>query len=76
MFWSDVSSGKLNGWCTSGGERFVQAVWWGNLRGRDGLDDLGVGCKTGGGYVVARLVAALRYKPEGSIPDGVTGIFQ
>jgi len=26
------------------------------------------------GYVEARLVEALRYKP-GSIPDGVTGIF-
>jgi hypothetical protein len=32
------------------------------------------------GYAVARLVEALRYKPEGrvagSITDGVTGIFQ
>jgi hypothetical protein len=28
-----------------------------------------------GGYAVAQLVEALRYKPEGSIPDGVTGIF-
>jgi len=29
------------------------------------------------GHAVARLVEALRYKPEvaGSIPDGVTGIF-
>jgi hypothetical protein len=30
-----------------------------------------------GGYAVAQLVDALRYKPEGagSIPDGVIGIF-
>jgi hypothetical protein len=31
------------------------------------------------GYAVAQLVEALRYKPEGgggSIPDGITGIFQ
>jgi hypothetical protein len=28
------------------------------------------------GYGVAELVEALRYKPEGSIPDGVIGIFQ
>jgi hypothetical protein len=27
------------------------------------------------GYAVAQLVEALRYKPGGSIPDGVTGIF-
>jgi hypothetical protein len=29
----------------------------------------------GGGHTVAQLVEALRYKPEGSIPDGVIGIF-
>ena len=30
------------------------------------------------GYAVAQLVEGLRYKPKvaGSIPDGVTGIFQ
>jgi hypothetical protein len=30
------------------------------------------------GYAMAQFVEALRYKPEvaGSIPDGVTGIFQ
>jgi hypothetical protein len=28
------------------------------------------------GHAVAQLVEALRYKPERSIPDGVTGIFQ
>jgi hypothetical protein len=27
------------------------------------------------GHAVAQLVEALRYKPEGSIPDGVIGIF-
>jgi len=27
------------------------------------------------GHAVAQLVEALRYKPEGSIPDGVTGFF-
>jgi hypothetical protein len=34
-------------------------------------------CMTwGGGYAVAQLVVARRYKPEGRGFDGVTGIFQ
>jgi len=32
-------------------------------------------CKSVLGHAVARLVEALRYKPEGSIPNGVIGIF-